>query len=359
MPSSLQVTTVIPTFQRPYLLRRAIRSVLDQTYPYLQVCVYDNASSDETAEVVSALASEDSRVRYYRHPENIGPQENFIFGVSRVETPLFNLLSDDDFLLPDFLAEATAALQENPAAGFFFGTILSADPKGDVKACWNFGSEAGKTCSPPSLFHLLAPNTRTWTSILFRRSLSVCLGGLKRETGHGADTDFILRAAAQYPAILSNTPCAIFTMHPESISVARFPDTFESSLNLDLLTSVNEAIDKALGRHIVTEQDANAMKARLRRVTEQNLIRGAFGVIARGRLPLAARASEILTEVFDRKHLAGIIKAAARNNSIGSSLRLLIRCVRSLRQVRAIQGRPGRHTAESGLVKDRLLHLTS
>lgn len=43
------ITAVIPTYRRPRLLRRAIKSVLAQTYPHFQVCVYDNASGDETS----------------------------------------------------------------------------------------------------------------------------------------------------------------------------------------------------------------------------------------------------------------------------------------------------------------------
>ena len=38
------ITTVIPTYRRPHMLQRAIRSVLDQTYPHFKICVYDNAS---------------------------------------------------------------------------------------------------------------------------------------------------------------------------------------------------------------------------------------------------------------------------------------------------------------------------
>ncbi len=51
-----QITTVIPTYRRPKLLRRAIESVLAQTYPHLKVTVFDNASGDETPEVVAELA---------------------------------------------------------------------------------------------------------------------------------------------------------------------------------------------------------------------------------------------------------------------------------------------------------------
>ncbi len=58
-----QITTVIPTYRRPKLLKRAILSVLRQSYKDLQVHVYDNASDDTTEQVVADLASADSRVK--------------------------------------------------------------------------------------------------------------------------------------------------------------------------------------------------------------------------------------------------------------------------------------------------------
>lgn len=104
------VTTIIPTYRRPKLLRRSIRSVLNQTYPHFNVCVYDNASDDATASVVEDFQKEDSRVKYYAHKENIGATENFIYGMEHVETPFFTLLSDGDLILPNFGGKAWQAL---------------------------------------------------------------------------------------------------------------------------------------------------------------------------------------------------------------------------------------------------------
>ena len=108
------ITTVIPTYRRPQLLRRAIRSVLDQSYPHFRLCIYDNASGDETGELVARLASQDTRIHYHCHQQNIGAQSNFIYGYSRVRTPFLHLISDDDFLLPGFFAQAIGALEGKP-----------------------------------------------------------------------------------------------------------------------------------------------------------------------------------------------------------------------------------------------------
>ena len=88
------ITAIIPTYRRPGLLQRAIHSVLAQNYGQLQVIVYDNASDDDTAAVVAALAREDPRVEYYCQPENVGPVANFAYGMEQVETPYFSMLSD-------------------------------------------------------------------------------------------------------------------------------------------------------------------------------------------------------------------------------------------------------------------------
>ena len=55
------VTTILATYRRPHLLKRAIRSILNQTFTDFQLCVYDNASEDETGAVVRDFMKADSR----------------------------------------------------------------------------------------------------------------------------------------------------------------------------------------------------------------------------------------------------------------------------------------------------------
>ena len=110
------ITTVLPTFKRPALLKRAIESVLAQSYKELIICVYDNASGDETEEVVKGYIALDTRVRYHKNPENIGGLANIKQGINAVTTPYYSLLSDDDFLLPDFYEKAMNAFEATPSA---------------------------------------------------------------------------------------------------------------------------------------------------------------------------------------------------------------------------------------------------
>lgn len=112
------ITTIIPTYKRPLLVKRAIESVLAQTYKNLKVCVYDNASGDETEEVVKELVRRDPRVFYFKNQYNIGALANMLRGFNEVSTPYYSLLSDDDFLLPDFYQRAIDAFDKSPNIGF-------------------------------------------------------------------------------------------------------------------------------------------------------------------------------------------------------------------------------------------------
>ena len=89
MDNSVLITTIIPTYRRPQLLRRAVMSVLNQTMHNFKVCVYDNASGDETAAVVAEMAESDPRVEYYCHSSNLGAINNFNHGMKHVRTPYF------------------------------------------------------------------------------------------------------------------------------------------------------------------------------------------------------------------------------------------------------------------------------
>lgn len=64
------VSVVLPTYNRARLLSRAVKSVLDQTYPNFELIVVDDCSTDDTEDVVKGF--QDDRIRYIRHEKNQG-----------------------------------------------------------------------------------------------------------------------------------------------------------------------------------------------------------------------------------------------------------------------------------------------
>src|ERR1700722_12343084 len=113
-PNSPLVSIGIPTYSRAAKLERAIRSVLGQTHANLEVVISDNASEDDTEAFCRALCAREPRVRYLRSPVNRGPTANFNTVIHELRGDYAMLLSDDDWLDPDYVATCLAELREAP-----------------------------------------------------------------------------------------------------------------------------------------------------------------------------------------------------------------------------------------------------
>ena len=104
------VSVGIPTYNRAAGLRRAAESVLSQTHAELELVISDNASSDDTAAVCAELCARDARVRCLRSESNRGPTANFNILYEAVSGEYAMVLSDDDWLEPDYLERCLETL---------------------------------------------------------------------------------------------------------------------------------------------------------------------------------------------------------------------------------------------------------
>jgi glycosyltransferase involved in cell wall biosynthesis len=204
------VTTLIPTFRRPDLLRRAIESALNQTFRDLRVCVYDNASGDATANVVRRLCETDSRVTYFCHPTNIGALANFQYALAGVKTKYFSFLSDDDYLLPSFYERAVRQLESCCAAEFYAANVLHKGPRNRLLKLSLSNWQSGIFMPPSGLEAIAERGHSEWTGIVFRTKGALLDGSLREDLGVYTDVEFTLRRAAIADYIVDTEPGAVF-----------------------------------------------------------------------------------------------------------------------------------------------------
>ena len=104
-----KVSIVIPTHNRPELLKRAILSVLAQTYRDFEVIVVDDGDKPHAKNVVDGFA--DVRFRYIAHePANRGGSVTRNTGIKESRGEYIAFLDDDDEWLPEKLALQVEAL---------------------------------------------------------------------------------------------------------------------------------------------------------------------------------------------------------------------------------------------------------
>ncbi|TCK27378.1 glycosyltransferase family 2 protein [Pseudonocardia endophytica] len=96
------VDIMLPFYGDPGLLRRAVRSVLEQRDPDWRLTVVDDGYPDETIEPWFAGLG-DERVRYRRNAVNLGAQPNNRYCLELVDAELFVMMGADDLMLPHYL----------------------------------------------------------------------------------------------------------------------------------------------------------------------------------------------------------------------------------------------------------------
>jgi glycosyltransferase involved in cell wall biosynthesis len=95
-------------------LAESLEALLGQTYTDFELIISDNASADSTAEICRRYGEQDSRIRYFRQPRNIGSAPNHNFTIEQARGELFKTASHDDLYARDLIERCIAALDEYP-----------------------------------------------------------------------------------------------------------------------------------------------------------------------------------------------------------------------------------------------------
>jgi|TARA_B100000959_G_scaffold134696_1_gene141455 glycosyltransferase involved in cell wall biosynthesis len=193
----LDISVIIPTYNRRNTLSRAVESVLNQIYKPIEIIVVDDGSTDGTKEMFSEMYP---LVRYI-YQANSGVSSARNTGINSASGDWIALLDSDDEWLPDKLDRQVKLLQDNAEIRFCHtneiwirNNVRINQKKKHQKYGGNIFNKCLDICriSPSSsLFH---------TSVikdvgLFDESLDVC-----------EDYDLWLRITAKYPILFLDQP---------------------------------------------------------------------------------------------------------------------------------------------------------
>jgi glycosyltransferase involved in cell wall biosynthesis len=181
------VSVVIPNFNHgPFLVQR-IESVLQQTFADIEVIILDDASTDNSEEVIARYLS-NARVTYYRNARNSGsPFIQWNRGVELAHGDLVWIAESDDFAAPELLATLVAMLQSNPTVGLAYCQSWRVDSNGTIQGSLGETKEAllekrwqrsfinaGRDECARLVWQNSIPNA---SAVVFRRDLFLRAGG--------------------------------------------------------------------------------------------------------------------------------------------------------------------------------------
>lgn len=193
------VSICIPTYNRSLFLKEAIASALATDYPNIEVVVSDNASTDDTCQVVQSF--NDERIKYFKNETNIGAFGNFrkvLYEYAKGEYAIY-LADDDLFIDRIYLPNAVNLIVNNSEIvlvlsnwryikeGKYRDIIFSFDP-----VCSGKKLVAGyfpKKLYDPFPYHLM------FYTALFNRNLAIDINAMSSDC-LDIDVLFMLKMAA-------------------------------------------------------------------------------------------------------------------------------------------------------------------
>jgi glycosyltransferase involved in cell wall biosynthesis len=122
----------MPVYNGERFIRRALDSLLAQTFTDFELIICDNASTDGTRPICLEYAEKDERIRYYRNDVNIQPISNFNRVLGYASGEYFMWAAHDDRWAPSFVESLAEALDSDPEAVLAFCRFANIDEDGHL-----------------------------------------------------------------------------------------------------------------------------------------------------------------------------------------------------------------------------------
>jgi glycosyltransferase involved in cell wall biosynthesis len=223
------ISVVIPNYNHSQYIVGQLAALAAQTLPPLEVVVIDDASTDNSVEVVEHFAQSHPNVRLLRNERNLGVVATMNRGLKEARGELFYGCAADDLVAPCLIESVQSMSERYPQAGIYFGMyrgVNANDQELYINRCSRWDEE---TFAPPERFlneylevehctHTLAPATT------YRKSYVEEVGGFRPELGHTCDA-FVMRAIGlKYGVAYTPKILASWRHFPESYSESSVRD---------------------------------------------------------------------------------------------------------------------------------------
>ena len=195
-----QVSVIIPTYNRGWIIKEAIDSVLTQDYRDFELIVVDDGSTDNTDDILNSYHGD---IIVFRQ-ENQGVSAARNRGLAEASGRFIAFLDSDDLWLPQKLFRQVEFFNKNPEAQIcqteetWIRKGVRVNPKKRHKKPWGMIFELSLALC------LVSPS-----AVMIRRSLFEKAGGFDETLPACEDYDLWLRISCRYPVYLIETPLII------------------------------------------------------------------------------------------------------------------------------------------------------
>lgn len=228
----MKLSVILPCYNHARLLPRALTSLLDQSLPPDEIIVIDDASTDNTPEVVAGFASRDKRIRPMLNPGNLGTVSNCNRGIAIATGEFLHFAAADDWVLPRFYEKTIRQLEIYSSAAYCSTRSQGVTEAGEVVGIREPRIMIQAGLISPAAFTDLYRDRGNWirgNACVYRRRILDDEGGFPEQLLSFSDGFMGLFLGARYGA------CYV----PEILAACRIaPDSYSRSTATDLESGI-------------------------------------------------------------------------------------------------------------------------
>jgi cellulose synthase/poly-beta-1,6-N-acetylglucosamine synthase-like glycosyltransferase len=228
-PFSLSV--VVPNFNDAKYLQQCIESVVTQDVPPDEFIILDDASTDNSIEVIEAAIRGYPFARLERNPENLGqggvPNANK--GLSLATSKFVYFLGANDLILPGLFRKMKECLEQHPEAGLFSGMVWLVNEDGNyLRMHPSPVLSLQDTFIPARRCRDIMASKGSWLTgqtTVYRREALLEAGGFSASLKGLCDLLAAQVVASRYGAAFSPSPLGVMRIHRGALLVATVADS--------------------------------------------------------------------------------------------------------------------------------------
>ncbi len=239
MNNSSLVSIITPAFNAARTIRQTIDSVLAQTYGNWELIVVDDASTDDTTDIVTRYAATDRRIRLIRLAANSGaPGRAKNAALAAVRGEFIAFLDADDLWVPEKLATQVSCLVSGDADLCYAGGWYVDET---LNPCGEFFPAVGEGWLFNRLLKQYDINNQT---VVIRRSALSALEEprFKPEIVIGEDCELFMRIARNGKLLALPDRLAVYRVRPDSVSASRLEHSHEGLAEVIRWVSADAAL---------------------------------------------------------------------------------------------------------------------
>jgi len=191
MTSKSKISVIIPTHNRPELLKRAVQSVLNQSFQDFEIIVVDDGLEKRANKIIEKI--NDKRVFYFQNKQNLGASASRNIGIKKSKGEFITFLDDDDEFYPNKLEKQYKVIQDNLKKIDFVYCLadIYSQQSGEIISTQNHNLRGGIQ----NLFEeALALNIAiAMPSIFCKKNKVLEIGGFDEGFSNAEDKDFFLK----------------------------------------------------------------------------------------------------------------------------------------------------------------------